>query len=263
MDKAILQELLDYKAKQYNNRDFIESNPVSIPHGFQNLQDIEISGFFAALLSQGGKIMNIDSCRRLMDIMSQSPYDFVMHHSPHDLKPVMSIDHPTVCGADLLFFIAFFHTYYSTFLSLEPAFGNHLDYHDTNVKKALTGFHKIVFARNYPEHAEKCLPSPEDNSACKELNMYLRWMVRSDHQGVAFGLWKTISPAQLVIPLDTAIAGVAKRLGLLDQEKITWENAENLTQALRQFDPSDPVKYEYALIGLAKEFSLLSPRDRS
>lgn len=182
--------------------------------------------------------------------MDHAPYDFVMNHKPKDVKPLLSFTHRTFNGADLLFFISFFKSYYSTFLSLESAFSNHLNPEDQTVKKALSGFQEIVFSGEYPIHPKKHLPSPAHNSACKRMNMYLRWMVRTDHQGVDFGLWKTISPSQLIIPMDVHVSRVAKRLGLIDQDKVNWKIAEVLTNELRNFDPKDPVKYDYALFGL-------------
>lgn len=250
MDKAALHEFLNTKVTHYNNADFISGDPISIPHGYKKLQDIEISGFFAALLSWGRRTTIINNCRKLMGMMDNAPYDFVVNHSPKDLKPMLSFTHRTFNGTDLLYFISFFRSYYSTFLSLESAFGNYLTPDDLNVKKALIGFREIVFAGEYPVHTKKHLPSPAHNSACKRMNMYLRWMVRRDHQGVDFGLWKTISPSQLVIPMDVHVSRVACRLGLTDQNKVNWKTAEALTNELRNFDPDDPVKYDFALFGL-------------
>lgn len=183
-------------------------------------------------------------------MMDHAPYDFILHHTQRDLKPLLTFTYRTFNATDLLYFIAFFKEYYSTFVSLESAFSNYLNANDTNVEKALTGFQQIVFAGEHPERTRKHLSSPARNSACKRLNMYLRWMVRSDHQGVDFGLWRTISPSQLIMPVDVHVSRVARRLELVENDKVTWKNAVALTNELRAFDPDDPVKYDFALFGL-------------
>jgi uncharacterized protein (TIGR02757 family) len=250
MNKAALQEFLDYKVTLYNNASFIPDDPISIPHQYQRLQDIEISGFFTALLSWGRRSMIIKSCNNLMQMMDHAPYDFMLHHTEQDLKPLLSFTYRTFNSTDLLYFISFFKEYYSTFVSLEPAFSNYLTPEDPDIKKALIGFRQIVFAGEHPERTRKHLSSPAKNSACKRLNMFLRWMVRTDHQGVDFGLWKTIAPSQLIIPMDVHVSRVARRLELIENDKVTWKNALALTDELRAFDPADPVKYDFALFGL-------------
>jgi uncharacterized protein (TIGR02757 family) len=250
MDQAVLQKFLTCKAEQYNNSSFIEGDPVSIPHRFTQLQDIEISGFFAAMLSWGRRSIIIKHCDVLLDLMGHAPYDFILHHKASDLKPLLSFSHRTFNGTDLVYFVSFLHEYYSTFLSLESAFSTHLDEGDRNVKKALIGFQQIAFAGEYPERTRKHLASPAQNSACKRMNLFLRWMVRSDHLGVDFGLWKHISPSQLVIPMDVHVSRVAKRFGLIESDAVNWKNAEVLTDRLREYDPDDPTKYDFALFGL-------------
>jgi uncharacterized protein (TIGR02757 family) len=250
MNKTVFQDFLNCKVEHYNNASFIEDDPVSIPHRFSLLQDIEIAGFFAAMLSWGKRSMIIRNCGRLMEMMGNTPYDFILHHEPSDLKPMQRFAHRTFNATDLLYFIAFLHEYYSTFLSMESAFSTHLDSGDKNVKKALIGFQQIAFAGEHPARTRKHLSSPARNSACKRMNMFLRWMVRSDHQGVDFGLWKQISPAQLVIPMDVHVTRVARRFGLIPSEAVNWKNAEILTDELRKFDPDDPVKYDFALFGM-------------
>lgn len=250
MNKSALQEFLDQKSDQYNNSQFVSEDPISIPHRFSRLQDIEISGFFAAILSWGRRDTIVNNSRKLMDLMGNAPYDFILHHTEKDLKPFLSFTHRTFNATDLLFFVGALQEYYSTFVSLESAFSTHLQPGDKNVRRALVGFQEIIFAGEHPLRTRKHLSSPARNSACKRLNMYLRWMVRCDLRGVDFGLWKTISPAQLIIPMDIHVSRVAKRLGLLEKETVNWKNAERLTEELQKFDPNDPVKYDFALFGL-------------
>lgn len=250
MNRTALQDFLDQKTRQYNHWDFIEDDPISIPHRFSHLQDIEISGFFAAILSWGRRTTIINSCTKLLSMMDDSPYDFILHHRPADLKPFQSFVHRTFNATDALFFISILQNYYSTFVSLEYAFSTHIGPEDKNVKKSLIGFKEILFAGEFPLRTQKHLSSPARNSACKRLNLFLRWMVRHDLNGVDFGLWKNISPRQLIIPMDVHVSRVAKRLGLIDKNIVNWKNAELLTDELRKFDPQDPVKYDFALFGL-------------
>ncbi|HEX5554930.1 MAG TPA: TIGR02757 family protein [Chitinophagaceae bacterium] len=250
MNKTALQDFLNCKVELYNNAAFVEDDPVRVPHQFTLLQDIEIAGFFTAILSWGRRSTIIDNSKKLMSLMDNAPYAFIKNHRQSDLKPFLSFAHRTFNATDLLYFISFLQEYYTTFLSLESAFSTHLDPEDKNTKKALIGFQQIAFAGEHPARTRKHLSSPAKNSACKRLNMFLRWMVRHDHQGVDFGLWKNISPSQLVIPMDVHVSRVARRLDLIEDEKVTWKNAEALTGELRKFDPEDPVKYDFALFGL-------------
>lgn len=250
MNKTTLKDFLEQKVDHYNRPAFVEGDPISIPHQFKKLQDREIAGFFAAILSWGNRATIINNCRELIALMDNAPYDFVLHHQPPDLKRFLHFKHRTFNATDLLYCISFFQEYYSTFLSLESAFSAHLEPCDRTTEKALTGFNKIFFANDHPERTRKHISSPARNAACKRLNMYLRWMVRNDHNGVDFGIWKSISPAQLVMPVDIHVARVARRLGLLPTDAANWKTALALTDELRNFDPSDPVKYDFALFGL-------------
>lgn len=250
MNRTALQEFLDHKYNQYNNYQFVSEDPISIPHRFSRLQDIEISGFFAAIFSWGRRSTIIRNSNKLLQMMDNAPYDFILHHQEKDLKPFLSFSHRTFNATDLLFFIGALHDYYNTFVSLEFAFSAHILEQDKDVKNALIGFQEIIFAGPHPVRTRKHLSSPARNSACKRLNMFLRWMVRSDLQGVDFGLWNNISPSQLIIPMDIHVSRVARRLELIEKETVNWTNAVNLTNELREFDPEDPVKYDFALFGL-------------
>ena len=250
MKDQFLKEFLDKKVAHYNQPLFIEGDPISVPHLFTKQQDIEIAGFFSAILAWGNRTTIIKNSRLLMQWMDHAPYDFILHHKEKDRIPFLQFRHRTFNATDLLFFLEFFQEYYSHFYSLETAFTAHVKKTDTTTERALSGFYNMCFAGDHPERTHKHIASPAKHSACKRLNMFLRWMVRDDDHGVDFGLWKTISPAQLVCPMDVHVARVAKKLNLVDTDMVNWKTATSLTDYLRTFDPADPVKYDFALFGL-------------
>lgn len=182
--------------------------------------------------------------------MDHHPHDFILHHKETDLKPFIQFAHRTFNATDLLYFIALLRHHYSRFNSLEDAFVPGRSYSGENVGDALIHFHNYFFSIDYPGRTKKHIATPERNSACKRLNMYLRWMVRHDSAGVDFGIWEKIKPSQLVCPLDVHVARVAERLGLLDNMKSNWSNAILLTEKLKALNPRDPAIYDYALFGL-------------
>ena len=250
---ADLKKLLDAKAAMYNRRDFIARDPICIPHGFTKRQDIEISGFFAATLAWGNRTTIINSCRRLMALMDNAPYEFITQHKDTDLKSFLSFVHRTYNATDLLYFISVLQRHYKLHSSLEDAFVPGKKYKGENVELALTRFHEYFFEGEHPERTRKHVATPARNSACKRLNMYLRWMVRKDRSGVDFGIWKKISSSQLVCPLDVHVARVAARLGMIPNDKADWKNALLLTAQLKAMDAADPARYDFALFGLGAE----------
>ena len=248
-----LKQLLDQRAALYNRREFIATDPISVPHRFSAKQDIEIAGLFAAVLAWGNRTTIINNANRIMQLMDEAPYDFLLNHHETDLKRFLSFAHRTFNATDLLYFIYFLQDHYQRFHSLEDAFVPAATYKEVTIEQALIHFHHYFFSIEHPERTRKHISTPSRNSACKRLCMYLRWMVRADDQGVDFGIWKKISPAQLITPLDVHVARVAKRLKLLPDEKSNWKNALLLTEQLRAFDSYDPVRYDFALFGLGAE----------
>ena len=245
-----LKEFLDKKTAQYNAPSFIPSDPVSIPHLFSKKQDIEIAGFFAAIFAWGNRKTIIAKAKELILRMDNSPYDFCIGHSDKDLKRLLGFKHRTFNDTDLFYFISFFKYHYQKHTSLEMAFllNNKSKF---SMREALIHFHHYFFSlEDVPQRTRKHIASPEKNSTCKRLNMFLRWMVRKDANGVDFGLWEKINPADLICPIDVHVARVAKRLHLLNSNKIDWTAAEELTEKLKQFSPEDPVQYDFALFGL-------------
>ncbi len=249
-----IQLLLEQKVELYNTRDFIPNDPISIPHQFSKKQDIEIMGFVAAVLAWGQRITIINKCNELITRMDNAPYDFVLNHKENDLKKLLHFKHRTFNDTDLLYFVSFFHQFYHQHDSLEDAFVPEKKYKEENVRLALINFNKTFFGlEDFPTRTQKHISSPLKKSACKRLNMFLRWMVRKDKMGVDFGIWNKISPAQLVCPCDVHVDRVARRLGLITRLATDWETAIELTENLKQYDPKDPVKYDFALFGMGVE----------
>lgn len=244
-----LKKFLDAKVLQYNRPDFIELDPISIPHQYKRKQDIEISGFIAAVLAWGQRITIIHKCREFFSYMDNDPYHFILNHNENDLKPFLSFKHRTFNPTDALYFIHWFRWYYEKHDSLEDAFFPQNNNED-HVGQGLINFYRLFFSLDHPQRTRKHIQTPERKSACKRVNMFLRWMVRKDEHGVDFGIWGKIKPDQLICPLDLHVDRVARSLGLLVRKRSDWLAALELTDNLRQLDPNDPVKYDFALFGL-------------
>ncbi len=243
-----IKSLLDEKVSVYNQESFIEKDPICIPHSFSLLQDIEISAFWTAMLSWGQRKTIINKAKELMAMMDNAPFDFICHHKDKDLKPFLSFKHRTFQPDDTLYFMSFFKHYYAHNKSLESAFTSG---GDADMKTRLSTFHDTFFSLpDLLRRTRKHVSTPANNSSCKRLNMFLRWMVRSDKNGVDFGLWDEISPGDLMIPLDVHVFNISINLGLLTRDKTDWKSVEELTNVLRSFDPEDPVKYDYALFSM-------------
>jgi uncharacterized protein (TIGR02757 family) len=247
-----LKAFLDIQVEKYNQISFIEDDPICIPHQFTLKQDIEIMGLFASVFAWGQRKTIINKCNELSNRMDNRPYDFILNHQDSDLKGLLGFKHRTFTDTDLLYFVSFLNKWYKDNESLEFAFSKHLNPKDKNIEKALTGF-RLLFESNdeAPRRTLKHVSSPSQNSACKRLCMYLRWMVRDDDSKVDFGIWKTIKPSQLICPLDLHVQRTAIKFGLLQREQSDWKAALELTDNLKQFDKKDPVKYDFALFGLS------------
>ena len=245
-----LKKFLDKKVDQYNCSSFIKDDPISVPHSFSKKQDIEIAGFFAAVFSWGKRTTIISKSKELMEKMDNAPHQFVTQHTEKDLKKLIDFKHRTFNVADLLYFIQFLRLHYFKNKSLENAFSSGIKQSDHTIETGLNHFRKYFFIYDHEKRTEKHIAAPEMNSSCKRLNMFLRWMVRKDEKGVDFGIWKNISQAQLICPIDLHVARVAKRLKILKRKQTDWRAAIELTDYLRTLDKKDPVKYDFALFGL-------------
>lgn len=243
-----VKNYLESLVEKYNRVEFIEKDPVCIPHAYTIKQDIEIAGLFAALFAWGNRKTIINKGRELMELMDNAPYEFIKNHKAHDLKKFLQFKHRTFNATDLLYFIDFLKRHYSENKSLESAF---FPKGIITVENGLNYFRtRFINHSHFPERTGKHVSSPSKNSSCKRLNMYLRWMVRNDNKGVDFGIWKKITPQDLIIPLDVHVFRVAGNLKLLNEKKADWKAAVRLTNVLKTFDPTDPVKYDYALFSL-------------
>lgn len=249
-----LKDFLDEKVALYNQPGFIPNDPISIPHRFSNKQDIEISGFFAAILAWGQRKTIINKCLELFQLMDNAPHDFLIHHQENDLKPFLEFKHRTFNDVDTLYFIHFLSWFYKNHNSLEEAFLLGQTGEVDAMESILSQFHQFFFSLpEAPNRTRKHIATPARKAACKRIVMYLRWMVRADDRGVDFGIWKKISPAQLICPCDLHVDRVGRKLGLITRKQTDWQTALELTQKLREFDPKDPVKYDFALFGLGIE----------
>lgn len=244
-----LKIFLDQKVDQFNRPAFIEDDPIQIPHLFKKKQDIEVAGLMAAVMAWGQRVTIINKTKDFLGRMDNSPHDFLLHHKTADRKNFKGFVHRTFNDTDALYFVEFLSWFYKKNDSLEMAFGV-LPSQDT-VEQGLINFHRTFFSLpDFPKRTQKHISTPARKSACKRINMFLRWMVRHDDKGVDFGIWKTISPAQLVCPCDLHVERVARKLKLLQGKTMNWPTALELTHNLRKLDPGDPVKYDFALFGL-------------
>ena len=248
MKKAQLKEFLDEKVIRYNNRDFIESDPIQIPHLFTLKEDIEIAGFLVATIAWGNRKSIINNGHRLMDIMGNSPYDFIMNLNEDDSEKLDGFVHLTFNSDDLFYFLKSLQNIYNNHGGLERVFAKYSE--EDSVQTAIHQFKKVFFELPHLPRTQKHVSDPLKNSAAKRINMFLRWMVRNDNAGVDFGIWNSISPSQLSCPLDVHSGNVARKLKLLKRKQNDGKALAELDASLRKLDPKDPVKYDFALFGL-------------
>lgn len=250
MKENSIYQLLERKYKEFNSSAFIENDPISIPHLYSKKQDIEIAAFFSATIAWGNRKSIITSANKLMALMDNAPHDFILNHREKDLKKFMDFKHRTFNTTDTLYFVEFLKQHYLKHESLEDAFLKS-EVKNSQVE-ALSGFHTYFFSlEDSPTRTRKHVATPVRGSTCKRMNMFLRWMVRKDKSGVDFGIWKKIKPAHLLIPLDVHVDRTARKLGLIKRKQTDWETVIELTENLKQFDPNDPVKYDFALFGIS------------
>lgn len=248
MNKPELKDFLDEKVELYNNPKFIESDPIQIPHLFTMKEDVEIAGFLSATISWGNRKMIIQNSIKMMNIMGNSPYDFVMSHTDNNLEKLENFVHRTFNNIDFSCFIYALQNIYKNHDGLEAVFSKNQK--EDSLQNSISAFKKIFFDINHEQRTQKHVSDPLNNSAAKRINMFLRWMVRNDSKGVDLGIWKSINSSQLSCPLDVHSGNVARKLGLLTRKQNDGKALLELDLYLRQLDKNDPVKYDFALFGL-------------
>lgn len=244
--KSDIKDLLELKFNQFNRPDFIETDPISIPHLFSKKEDIEIAGFLAATIAWGQRATILKNAQLLMQYMEHDPHQFILQAKRNDLLPFKKFVHRTFNGEDAVFFIQALQKIYKDEGGLENA----MSLFPQDLGKSISEFRQIFFKTGKTTRTHKHVADPLKNSSAKRICMYLRWMVRKDPSGVDFGIWKKIKPSQLYTPLDLHSGATARKLGLLTRTQDDWKAVVELTENLRTFDPKDPVKYDFALYGL-------------
>ena len=245
MEREELRDFLNQKADLYNRSDFIETDPIRIPHRYSQKEDIEISGFLTATISWGNRKMIIRNAERLMEIMGNSPYDFVMESKARHIDEFV---HRTFNLVDLHFFLRSLRNLYTTHGGLESIFKNYAT--EDSLQPAIHNFKRLFFEIEHPQRTTKHVSDPMKGSAAKRINMFLRWMVRHDQMGVDLGIWKSLSPSLLSCPLDVHTGRVARKLDLMKRKSNDARALHELDQSLRTLDAEDPVRYDFALFGL-------------
>ena len=246
MNKQELKSFLDFKSQHYESEAFIAHDPIQIPHQFSKKEDIEIAGFLTATIAWGNRVSILKSAEKMMDIMEGAPHDFVLHHKTKDLNNFRGFVHRTFNDQDIQYFIRSLSNIYKHHGGLESIFSDG----EIQIQERIHRFKQIFFKLNHLPRTQKHVSDPLRGSAAKRINMFLRWMVRSNEKGVDFGLWKKISPSMLSIPLDVHTGNVARKLKLLKRKQNDAKALQSLDLSLRKFDPDDPVKYDFALFGL-------------
>lgn len=254
MEIEKIRERMDSLVDRYNCDAFVVNDPMQVPMQFDQLQDIEIAAFFTATLAWGLRKTIISKSTELMERMDNAPYDFILNHSDSDLKALETFKHRTFNSTDLLYFVDFLQRHYSSFDSLEDAFLKGMNTASPDLKDGLIGFHEYFFNSEYaPNRTKKHVATPLRKSACKRLNMMMRWLARWDESGVDLGIWRRIGKENLYIPVDVHVDRIARRWGILSRKQTDWQAVEEVTAFCRVLDPADPGKYDFALFGWGLE----------
>ncbi len=237
--------LLEQKYEEFNRPDFIADDPISIPHQFSKKEDIEIAGFLAATIAWGNRKSIIKNANRMIELMDNAPYDFIMNHEVSDLERTAGFVHRTFNAEDLKQFFSSLQQIYQQHNGLENVLSQ-----SENMAENISQLKQIFFVNAYSLRSQKHISDPMKGSAAKRINMYLRWMVRNDTRGVDFGIWKSISASQLKLPLDVHTGNVGRKLQLLERKQNDWKAVEEISNQLLKMDAKDPIKYDFALFGL-------------
>lgn len=269
LDKWVA-ELLENRLALYNRPSFIEHDPIFVPHQFSRKEDREIAAFLTATIAWGNRKSIVQSSLRIMQLMDNSPADFILGFSETDLRSFRGFVHRTFSETDLVTFCFALKNIYEKHGGMEAVFYEGAKQWDPGnpghgsspVKTAIEHFRNIFFSIPHPKRSRKHVSDPGSGSASKRLNMMLRWLVRKDEVGVDLGIWTRFSASVLYCPLDVHSGRVARSLGLLQRKQNDWKAVEELTARLRLLDPADPVKYDFALFGMGVFEKLKHPCPR-
>ncbi|MBN2662192.1 MAG: TIGR02757 family protein [Bacteroidales bacterium] len=253
MNNNELKTLLDESYQKYNTLNFIETDPIQIPHSFSTKENIEISAFLAATIAWGKRKMIIKNAKKMMEILDNNPFDFISNASEKDFNNIEPFVHRTFQHIDFVFFLKSMQNIYKNKGGLEEVFWNGYK-KNQNIKNAIANFRKEFFAIPHPTRTKKHVADVDKNSAAKRINLFLMWLIRKDNIGVHFGLWDKFNPADLMLPLDVHTANMSRALELLSRKQNDWKAVAELTENLRKFDPNDPTKYDFAIFGLDINF---------
>jgi uncharacterized protein (TIGR02757 family) len=248
LNYAELKEFLDEKVELYNHPNFIESDPIQIPHRYSLKEDIEIAGFLSATIAWGNRKMIIANSNKLMELMGNTPFDYIMSHTEKDLDTLQQFVHRTFNGQDCKTFVLALQNIYKNHSGLEAVLAQNQT--EQSMQESISKFKTLFFEVPHQNRTQKHISDPLNNSAAKRLNMWLRWNCRQDQKGVDLGIWKSINPSKLSCPLDVHSGNVARKLGLLTRTQNDGKALAELDANLRKLDPADPVKYDFALFGL-------------
>jgi len=249
MDIEQIKDFLEEKYIQYNTPEYINSDPIQVPHQFTKKENIELSAFLTASIAWGNRKSIINNANKLMSLFDYSPYDFIINASKKEISNIPHFVHRTFNVSDLQYFLLSLQNIYNRHNGLEGIFTS-LIKEKQNMKDCISSFHDVFFEICPLERTRKHIANPSKGSAAKRINMFLRWMVRKDNVGVDFGLWKNFPVSKLYIPLDLHVGNVARELGILKRKQNDWKALEEIMSLLKDFDPNDPSKYDYALFGL-------------
>jgi uncharacterized protein (TIGR02757 family) len=244
-----LKEFLDEKYYQYNVPEFIESDPIQIPHMFSKKENIEISAFLTSTIAWGQRKTIIKNAKFLLNLMDNSPFDFVLNVTEKELKIFENFKHRTFNGEDCMYFIKSLQNIYKNHGGLQNVFYKAYS-QNQEIKDSLLYFRQVFFQLNHPKRTTKHISNIEKKSAAKRLNLFLMWMIRNDNRAVHFELWENFSPSKLYIPLDVHCGNIGRKLNLLHRKQNDWLAVSELTNKLKEFDDQDPVKYDFALFGI-------------
>lgn len=260
-EKSKLHIYLDSLVEKYKNPSFITNDPIRFPHRYKDPKDIEIMAFIAAMMAQGKRTKIVENLEKLEKLMDKDPYNFIYNFDYETQSPRFAtfqhFAYRNILGTEIVCIIYLLKQVLHKYGSLKALFLEGLDTKKhKNVKQALIHFTNVIFSMEPPPNPDMnpipntvkaLLPNPEKGSACKRLNMFLRWIVRKDD--VDLGLWTEVPASMLLIPLDFHVSKISRDLGLTSRKQDDWKTAEEITNRLREFDPEDPSKYDFAIFG--------------